>query len=412
MSQQTFRIDSIRIDDICRTERYYTATLLPFILLNDNFSGLLAFLETLASRGVQAVKVGNQEPTLLWCGEEFNHVELVTEMDIVRDTKFYSSWLDGLDKVAVDKSDMLRPDVVIIINSLLLVVEGKFFGKMQPRQKAKEQILAQRKIIEDIILQFPGYEFDRYCHIYLSPENHFKPGEIECQAVLTWEDIRQLSERVIGAKHYVTRRLAKAIDLHHLVVRKSTDETGKVGKNYRGKLPLSEIVTKCQMEGENILVGYHGGASTLRTVDPRTLTERRFKWDMTEDPIPPKDPRNWILGSNFIKILNGNLPDSVGEDSRGSSKSTDETGKVGKNYRGKLSLSEIVTKCRMEGENILVGYYGGASALRTVDPRTLTERRFKWDMTEDPIPPKDPRNWIPGGDFIKIVSDKLPDFVR
>ena len=70
MSQQTFRIDSIRIDDICRTERYYTATLLPLILLNEDFSGLLTFLETLASKGVQAVKVRNQAPTALWSDEK------------------------------------------------------------------------------------------------------------------------------------------------------------------------------------------------------------------------------------------------------------------------------------------------------------------------------------------------------
>ena len=114
-----------------------------------NFSGLLTFLETLASKGVQAVKVRNQAPTALWSDEKLDHVELVTEMDIVRDVKFYSSWIDGLDKVAVDKLDMVRPDVVIIINSLLLVIEGKF---------------------------------------------------------LTWEHIRQLSEQVIGANHYVTRQ--------------------------------------------------------------------------------------------------------------------------------------------------------------------------------------------------------------
>ena len=306
MNQQTFRIDSIRIDDICRTERYYTATLLPLILLNEDFSGLLTFLETLASKGVQAVKVRNQAPTALWSDEKLDHVELVTEMDIVRDVKFYSSWIDGLDKVAVDKLDMVRPDVVIIINSLLLVIEGKFFGDPQSQQDAKEQIQAQRRIIEGIILQFPGYEFDRYCHIYLSAESHLTPTEIECHAVLTWEDIKQLSEQVIGANHYVTQRLAKAIDLHQLVFNKSKDTTRKIGQNYRGKLSLSDIVVKCQIEGNDIIVGYFGGASALRKANPKTLTNRRFKWDSAKDPIQPKNLRNWIHGNDFARIVTDN----------------------------------------------------------------------------------------------------------
>ena len=86
---------SIRIDDICRTERYYTATLLPFILLHKKFSGLRSFLEILAKKGVRAVNIKNQKSTSLWRGEEFKQVELITEMSIVRDVKFYSSWING-----------------------------------------------------------------------------------------------------------------------------------------------------------------------------------------------------------------------------------------------------------------------------------------------------------------------------
>jgi hypothetical protein len=310
MSQQSFRIDSIRIDDICRTERYYTATLLPFILLHKGFSGLRTFLEILVNKGIQAVKVENQEFTSLWRGEEFNRVELITEMSIVRDVKFYSCWIDGLDNMAIEKLGMVRPDIVIIVNSLLLVIEGKFFG-YQTQPKAVEQIQEQRTVIEDIILQFPGYDFDRYCHIYLSAENHFIPKDIGCQAVLAWQDIKELSEQVIGAKHYVTQRLAKAIDLYKLVFSKSKDLTRKVGRNYLGRLSLSEIVAKCQKEGNDILVGYHHGINALRETDPKTLVKRQFKWDMAEGSIPPKNPQNWIVGGIFVKIVGDKLPDLV-----------------------------------------------------------------------------------------------------
>ena len=53
----------------------------------------------------------------------------------------------------------------------------------------------------------------------------------------------------------------------------------------------------------------------------------------------------------------------------------------------------------------LVGYFGGASALRKADPKTLSNRRFKWDSAKDPIQPKNLRNWILGNDFARIVTD-------
>jgi hypothetical protein len=47
-------IHNIQIHDICRTERYYTATLLPYVLLHENFAGLRAFLRLLEEENIRA----------------------------------------------------------------------------------------------------------------------------------------------------------------------------------------------------------------------------------------------------------------------------------------------------------------------------------------------------------------------
>lgn len=90
----------------------------------------------------------------------------------------------------------------------------------------------------------------------------------------------------------------------------------------------------------------------------------------------------------------------------------DNRGKVGRNYRGILSLSEILAKCKKEGNNIMVGYHKGADRLRTADSDGLRKRRFKWDLTKDPILPKVQNNWILGGDFFKIIADEFPHLLE
>lgn len=82
------------------------------------------------------------------------------------------------------------------------------------------------------------------------------------------------------------------------------------------------------------------------------------------------------------------------------------------NYRGRLPISEIVKKCQMDGDDILVGYNaGGATAMISSTPAYIRDRLYKWDLKEDPIGNKSLRNWMRGDEFLKIVSEKLPDLV-
>lgn len=87
------------------------------------------------------------------------------------------------------------------------------------------------------------------------------------------------------------------------VGKKSPDHARQAGINYRGKLSFSDIVTKCQTEGNNIVVGYQGGERKLRNADPTYIRERLYKWDSLTDSTGTKVWRNWILGDKFIEII-------------------------------------------------------------------------------------------------------------
>jgi hypothetical protein len=302
-------IHKIQIHDICRTERYYTATLLPYVLLHEEFAGLRAFLRLLEDKNIRARAIETGAATALGSGGPFAHVELISEMDLVRDLHFYAPWLAGMEEVRVQETDSLRPDVVIVADRLLLVIEAKFFHDAVSPGTIRTQLLGQRRVIENVLLRFPGYSFDRYCHLFLSAARAPTADVIECQGVLYWEDVRQLAQQVLGDDHYVTQRLTRATEMYKLVTVPAARRNGQHGRNYRGILGLGEMVEKCRREGNGVMVGYYGGAAKLQARAPEDLRSRRFKWDRADAPLPPKIPCNWMPGARFLELMTAKFPD-------------------------------------------------------------------------------------------------------
>jgi hypothetical protein len=302
-------LQTYRMHDTCRTEKYYTATLLPLILFHNEFEGLRRFLEMLDGRGVKAIDARSidspseeKKRVRLWYGDRVVDPEIITEMDVIRDVKFYGvrllPRLKGFEQKPTGTAERSRPDVVIIVDGLFMVIEAKFFQNTSTA-KIKQQILEQQDVIR-IALNLPGYSFDRYCHVFLSARTDLKAPEISCQACLSWQEIRNLAEQVLGEDHYVTQRLWKALRLYARV----TKPSGKKGiKNYISKLTLSVIIQMCRTEGDSIEVGYYGGRERLLKADNESLRKYRFKWDKRATPIPPKLPQNWIRGDEFLEIL-------------------------------------------------------------------------------------------------------------
>ena len=78
-----------------------------------------------------------------------------------------------------------------------------------------------------------------------------------------------------------------------------------------------------------------------------------------------------------------------------------------KNYRGRLSLDEVLRNCK-EDKSILVGFAGGSKALAQQDFSHLQNRLYKWDNAGDKgVGSKIQVNWIEAEQFLKIVEPIL-----
>jgi hypothetical protein len=303
------------LDDICRTERYYTATLLPVILFHNSFEGLREFINLLIAKDTEQTLSSGERSKIAADPSGLKRIEIVTEMDIVRDVKYYANWIEGLESIALEEGKTLRPDVVLIADDLLIVIEGKFFDSSPSAtkySKISKQMSDQRTVIEQILFKYPNYDFKGYCHIFLSQKEGIQAERIGCHKAITWADIAELSERVLGGSHYVTHRLKRAVDLYNLVIGK--DITKKSGKNYRGKMGLADILKECVKIEDELLVGFTGGVTKLKQKSPSDLSAYKFKWDFSAEPIGRKLPRNWIPGSTFLETIQEFFPELAEND--------------------------------------------------------------------------------------------------
>jgi len=83
-----------------------------------------------------------------------------------------------------------------------------------------------------------------------------------------------------------------------------------------------------------------------------------------------------------------------------------------KNYRGRLSLDEVLRNCK-EDKSILVGFKGGSKALAQQDVSHLQKRLYKWDKAGDKgVGSKIQVNWIEAEQFLKIVEPILSGELR
>jgi hypothetical protein len=298
--------DKVRIDDICRTERYYTATLLPYILFHESFAGLRAFLRMLADKQIHALDAETYAPIALNCHGPLANVELITEVALVRDARFYSSWVEGLEDIELKDAEELRPDLVVIADDLLIVLEAKFFLGSISQTQIRKQLLDQREVIRKVYLRFPGYRFRQYCHLFLSAKLPASAEAVGCEGLLSWGDIRTLAERVLGQEHYVTERLTQALEWHE----RGNGRRRATGPNYQGKDSLTKVLRMCEQKADAIIVGYNGGLAALSEATLASLKNRPFKWDSAQN-LTGKLPRNWITGDDFLNVIRGRFPERL-----------------------------------------------------------------------------------------------------
>lgn len=283
---------SERFDDLCRSERYFTATLLPAVLIHNDFAGLRSFIGDVDKKAKRerfepGDPVARDNPNY-----DFQNIELITEFHIWRDLNFANL---PLPQDAPEKRD--APDLVILAGQELIVCEGKFFSEFG-RHDLNQQLCSQRLQVRHL--------FDRqrrvraYRHVAILP---FVPEwHIDADAVLTWDDIRELSERIMGANHYVTLRLRKAVERYGAQMLIDPNV-----RNYDGKLSFEEMCERCQGSGNEIWVGHVGGAPTLRRRTLDYVAGRQWKY-RDKDNSGRIVSENWVTGEQWLQIVTSLAP--------------------------------------------------------------------------------------------------------
>jgi hypothetical protein len=204
-----------RFDDIVRSERYFTATLLPAILFHDTLRGVRSFVELVDAKAkTECNRSGDRVSKAKAEYDDFKDVEVITEFHIARDLIFAGLRLEANVEPSEEGEPEERrdaPDLVITAGRELVVCEGKFFSVFNA-QALNNQLRSQRCQLRHLFLH---RQIRAYRHVAIvPPRRDLDALDLDADAVLTWNDIREFAEKLMGPDHYVTIRLREAVKRH------------------------------------------------------------------------------------------------------------------------------------------------------------------------------------------------------
>lgn len=296
-----------RLDDLARSERYFTATLLPALLLGDPAEDVRAFVDwlhhDLGLRAHAADDVAQERPLCLAASPAW--VEVVTELNLKRDLRHYGA--DQLEAAAADPAvqdaraqgtdRQSVPDVVIRADDLLVVIEGKFFVSGVTPHTLGLQLVEQREEVALMVAHLGG-DVKRVAHLYLGPQ---ELGPLPCDGTFTWAQVAAWAASRVGADHYVTQRLHAAVARFG---RAASPKAGGVSAvNYARRVRWATMVALCRERGDDVVVGFFGGLDALRAAAPEALRTRLFKVDEARGGVGTKVASNWLPGTAVLEVL-------------------------------------------------------------------------------------------------------------
>jgi hypothetical protein len=157
--------------DVARSERYFTATLLPHLLMVNGFEGTKLLFKYV----FQDDKINEKDD-----------FEIVTELDPVRDGSVYNS---DIKKIYKEFGRIAVPDIFIRWGTKILAIEAKFFT-----QPSADELNYQLKLQRDAlsaIISSTNYNLSdiQQCLLMINPPDDKINSNIK---TLTWTEIVEL----------------------------------------------------------------------------------------------------------------------------------------------------------------------------------------------------------------------------
>lgn len=145
--------------------------------------------------------------------------------------------------------------------------------------------------------------------IYLMPESS-KAKVVTDQAntaesppmVLCFNDLSETIDSSFNEQWKIIRNHLIRLDSDTRRNRNNQPEVSE-RDNFQGQWNFVKTIEQCQSQGDDIVIGYKGGATALRAANKSHLKKRMYKWDVATDSKGSKDGRNWIKGSEFLTTV-------------------------------------------------------------------------------------------------------------
>jgi hypothetical protein len=184
-----------------------------------------------------------------------------------------------------------------------VVCEGKFFSAFGSVD-LNEQLRSQRRQVHHLFSHRP--QLRAYRHVAILPS--VPTWNVEVDVVLTWDDIRNLAEALLGSNHYVTLRLLNAVESYNRL------HVNPDVRNYDETLSFEEMCEKCQERGNEIWVGHVGGAAALRKRTLGYVAGRQWRYRGKENNGFAVEG-NWLPGTQWLEIVTALTPDVISPES-------------------------------------------------------------------------------------------------
>ncbi len=183
------------------------------------------------------------------------------------------------------------------------------------------------------------------------------------------------------------------------ILRDASIESGKYGYILEKRIdPHRDAITDCREARLLYLVPASAQHKLVRFAD-KVLSFGNLSTD-----IPDPYPDAWRVIHQRLCILDESSQHARNRQYAHASGTFD-----GRNYQDKLPFKRMIDLCEQRGDAIVVGFMGGITELRNSSWVYLENRLYKWDQARGGTGKKEGRNWIPGGEFLRIVRQKPKD---
>ena len=171
----------LRLDESSRTERFWTATVIPALLSKQSFQGVSLFLELIAQADGKVAfntqpdgRRVSLTPAELCRGPwNYDNLQLSTELWFARDFS--------------KTTEFAVPDIVLRLHKeYLIVVEAKFFQRVKEHELVR-QLNLQRRTVADIVKADPDIRYVHHCFLHGGADS--VGDSIGTHSRVTWRDV-------------------------------------------------------------------------------------------------------------------------------------------------------------------------------------------------------------------------------